>query len=360
MKKICLILALILCVGALPVFAQSSYITVNGQAVDLDYKVSDDGQIYVSAGAIMQTLGIEESILPVHISSDTTTIQAAAYAARMSLSINEEAAVLTSWQRYIPDTSKTYAVLNNATGKAMTLHSGRLTAEPFTNSPEQVWSFSDRGNGKYAFLNDGAECGIFELYHNSDGTGIRIYVYYPGYAKYMEETVNGIRLISDRDTPLQSWTFREADVIAADEKTAVYYSITAEDGNALSYDPEQPMREALSLKPFKGEATQLWSFRHTLSDTYIIESADDFTVGENRTEKRCLDVLNHLSDPGVTIIAYLTAGGPNQRWALEKQDNGLYLIKSELSGYYLTEKDGALSQEELGAEGNQYWKIEIK
>ncbi len=139
------------------------------------------------------------------------------------------------------------------------------------------------------------------------------------------------------------------------EATPALYSITAA-GGALGYDPEKPMREALT---FGAEAPQrLWTLRQTLSGAYIIESSADFEVGDS-TEKRALDVLNHDSAAGVSIIVYRTAGGENQRWFLEKQPSGAYMLKSELSGLYLTTKDGKLTQERAGAEGDQLWKIEL-
>ena len=176
----------------------------------------------------------------------------------------------------------------------------------------------------------------------------------------MISKANGVNLKAE---PL-GLTYPKAEEKAAEpeaekaEEAKPLYTITNPDGAAISYSPEQPMVEALGTADFTAAETQLWSFTYTLTGSYIVESSAGFEAGDS-TEKRALDVLNHNPDPGIGIIAYRTAGGENQRWFLEKQEDGTYLIRSELSGLYLTEKEGRFTQEELGAEGNQIWSIEI-
>ncbi|MCH5186887.1 MAG: family 43 glycosylhydrolase [Oscillospiraceae bacterium] len=176
----------------------------------------------------------------------------------------------------------------------------------------------------------------------------------------MISKANGVNIKAE---PL-GLTYPEAEEKASEpeaekaEEAKPLYTITGKDGAALSYSPDQPMVEALTTAEFASGETQLWSFTYTLTGSYIVESSAEFEAGDS-TEKRALDVLNHNPDPGIGIIAYRTAGGENQRWFLEKQGGGTYLIRSELSGLYLTEKDGRFTQEELGADGNQTWIIEI-
>lgn len=158
-------------------------------------------------------------------------------------------------------------------------------------------------------------------------------------------------------------SYPQEDEAAAEEPDSPepqpLYAVTAPDGTALGYDAEKPMTEALTTGEFKAEPSQLWTFTYTVSGAYIIESSAEYPSGES-TEKRALDVLNHKADPSTPIIAYRTAGGENQRWFLEKLPSGAYHLRSELSGLYLTERNGLLTQEELGAEGVQTWTIEIR
>ncbi len=70
------------------------------------------------------------------------------------------------------------------------------------------------------------------------------------------------------------------------------------------------------------------------------------------------DVNSASVDEGVSIIQWTSTGANNQRWILENAEDGYY-IKSAFSNLYLTEKDGAVTQEAKNEELNQVWKLTV-
>lgn len=71
------------------------------------------------------------------------------------------------------------------------------------------------------------------------------------------------------------------------------------------------------------------------------------------------DVDGNSKKAGATVLHWTSTGALNQRWFLEETEGGYY-IKSASSNLYITETDGAITQEEKSDKLNQVWKLEIK
>ncbi len=65
------------------------------------------------------------------------------------------------------------------------------------------------------------------------------------------------------------------------------------------------------------------------------------------------DVNGASKEAGATVIAWTFSGANNQRWQLEDAGDGYYYISSVLSGLYMAESDGKITQEEKGTK----WKL---
>lgn len=105
------------------------------------------------------------------------------------------------------------------------------------------------------------------------------------------------------------------------------------------------------------------------------EKGKALTVGEDKTEWRvkgytdgslafigesglAADVNAASKEAGATVLHWTSSGALNQRWFLEEAEDGYY-IKGAGSKLYLTETDGAITQEEKSDALNQVWKLTI-
>ena len=93
------------------------------------------------------------------------------------------------------------------------------------------------------------------------------------------------------------------------------------------------------------EATE-WRFKEFLGGSYAFVGSSELAADVNSASK----------EEGTTIIQWTSTGASNQRWIIEEAEGGCY-IKSAYSNLYLTEADGAVTQEAKNEELNQVWTI---
>lgn len=136
--------------------------------------------------------------------------------------------------------------------------------------------------------------------------------------------------------------------VEEESEEIIYRSIrSAATGKAVSYNEGY----GLSVSVYeKQNPDSMWSFEKTGYGTYIISSQNAAVS---------LDVPNGRTDAGLGIVIYQTIRNVNQRWYIEEADGG-FLLKSEASGLYLTNKNGTLTQEERDEALDQVWKITIE
>ncbi len=97
-----------------------------------------------------------------------------------------------------------------------------------------------------------------------------------------------------------------------------------------------------------GESEKQWRFKAFLGGSYAFVGEDELAADVNSASK----------EEGTTIIQWTSTGANNQRWFLEEADEGYY-IKSAFSELYLTETDGAVTQEAKNEELNQVWEVSV-
>lgn len=84
----------------------------------------------------------------------------------------------------------------------------------------------------------------------------------------------------------------------------------------------------------------------------------------SRNSGKALDVSGAKRDNGVNILQYSYNGNENQKWYIQKQSNGYYIIKSSLTGKVVEVQDwsgsngGNIRQWDYYGNPNQEWKIE--
>ena len=98
-----------------------------------------------------------------------------------------------------------------------------------------------------------------------------------------------------------------------------------------------------------GDDAENWRFKAFLGGSYSF-------INENELSA---DVNSASMDEGVSIIQWTSTGANNQRWVIEDAEDGFCYIKSAFSNLYLTETDGAVTQEAKSDDKNQLWKINV-
>lgn len=91
-----------------------------------------------------------------------------------------------------------------------------------------------------------------------------------------------------------------------------------------------------------------WRFKGFMGGSYSFLDENNMSA----------DVSDASKEAGHNIIHWTSSGATNQRWTLEKADDGFY-IKSLNSQLYLTETDGLITQELKNENLNQIWKITV-
>ncbi|MCD8048480.1 MAG: family 43 glycosylhydrolase [Clostridia bacterium] len=135
--------------------------------------------------------------------------------------------------------------------------------------------------------------------------------------------------------PLVSWII----ICESAGDKGQYYTITSADGKGkIQYD------EGLALTE---NSDALWSF---------VPASDGSFVITDKNGEVSLDVSNGSTTAGTDVIAYATSAASNQRWFLEKTEDGSYYIKSVSSGFYLSYRDGKFTH--LEKDEADRWFIE--
>ncbi len=98
-----------------------------------------------------------------------------------------------------------------------------------------------------------------------------------------------------------------------------------------------------------GDEAKNWRFKSFVGGKYSFIGEGDLAA----------DVNGASTAEGVTIIQWTSTGANNQRWELEPAEDGYYYIMSAFSSLYLTETDGAITQEVKAEDKNQLWKINV-
>ena len=273
--------------------------------------------------------------------------------------------ILTSREITEFEENKTYAFLNKASGKAISLTDNELTFTEFYHYSFQGFKITKAEDGFYYITASNGK--NFDVNGNSKNAGAKIITYNPGtadnqkfaiektddgyiiYAKSsllpIEDSAGVLKQNEKRESLVQRWEIKE--MIFSREKGVSAYTLICSNGAAV-YDFSDGIFTGIV---YDGEFG---------ADSWILTPNDDgeYIITNVYTQKS-LDVANNSKTSGDPVITYKTSGDANQRWTFEKQSDGTYLIKSVHSGLYLSVKDSTLIQSELNESLKQKWTISV-
>lgn len=313
---------------------------VNGKALS---PVLKDGTTYLPVRAIGSAFGKI-------VSWDQETRTASLTTPNLSLEIDE---------------NKTYAIINKANGNAISLTDSGLVTEPFNSYNYQGFKFIKSETDGYYHIQSVVSNKNFDVNGNSKTPGAKIITYNPGtadnqkfkvektetgYIIYalssllpIEDSAGVVKQNEKRESIVQKWDLVEFNPTEKADKTT-YYTITTDglslyntDGLAYGYITDNA--DALS-----------WILSPNENGEYLIT---------NKHTQKSLDVANNSKTSGDPIIVYDTSGDPNQRWTLEKQSDGSYLIKSVHSSLYLSASENGVIHAELNKSYKQNWSVSV-
>ena len=247
------------------------------------------------------------------------------------------------------EADKTYAFVNKASGKAISLTDNGLESEAFYHYDFQGFKITKAEDGYYYITAQNDK--NFDVNGNSKNPGAKIITYNPGTAdnqKFaIEKTANGYIIYAKSSLlPIED----SAGMLKQNEKR----ESLVQKWDIVEFTPQgktvDTLHYALTSSSFSlsDENTNVW--------TLTPNENGEYTITNHKTNKS-LDVANNSKASGDPVITYATSGDPNQRWTFEKQADGIYLIKSVHSGLYLSVKDSTLIQSELNASYKQGWTL---
>ncbi|MBQ8540615.1 MAG: RICIN domain-containing protein [Clostridia bacterium] len=258
--------------------------------------------------------------------------------------------ILTSREITEFEENKTYAFVNKASGKAISLTDKGLELTDFYHYSFQGFKVTESDTEGYYYIT-ASNGKNFDVNGNSKNVGASIITYNPGTAdnqKFaIEKTEDGYLIyalssllpIEDSAGMLKQNEKRESLVQKWD---VVEFTPVEKAANTLCYE--------LTADTFAlaDEDSCQWILTSNTDGEYIITN-----MGTNKS----LDVANNSKTSGDPIITYATSGDPNQRWTFEKQEDNTYLIKSVHSNLYLSVSDGKLIHTELNEAYKQNWTL---
>ncbi len=262
------------------------------------------------------------------------------------------------------EADKTYAFINKASGKAISLTDKGLELTHFYHYDFQGFKITPTDTEGFYYITapNGKN---FDVNGNSKNPGATIITYNAGTAdnqKFcLEKTDDGyliyalssllpiedsagvVKQNTKRDSLVQKWDIVE--MVFSRQKNDTFYRLI-NNGGAL-YD----LTDGLRLAYINDCNDDMWSLTPNSDGEYIIT---------NKSTGKSLDVANNSKTSGDPIITYATSGDANQRWTFEKQEDGTYLIKSVHSGLYLSvTNDGKVVHAHLNQDYKQNWNVSV-
>lgn len=339
-----------------------------------------DGEKKVEGEAVIQNT---KTYLPAHIVAAALGYKATwnDSTATVSLTGTSPAAGNTN-----VEASKTYAIINKSTGKAITASADGLTVADYTASAEQEFKFIQTQFEGYYHIQSVFSGKNLDVNAHGTTAGVSIILWEQGTEdnqKFALEAVPGGVIIysRNRNLPLEpsgSGIIQNTKTLSTNQKWEIIEfgtKYTQEEvvlGKPLVVTtiPQKPEKEepkevhyVLSmgnntLSDINGLTTtnsgnitdnEKWTLNAIASEVYIIT---------NLATNRSLDVSARSLEEGGSIITYSTNSDANQRWILESQGDGTYLIKSVHSALYLTlSEDGTLIQAGKNSALKQSWAL---
>ncbi len=326
---------------------------------------SDVVNIYLAGEKFVATDVQGKEVAPI-LEGGTTYLPVRAIGEAFGKTVNWDQATktvtLTTPEMAEIEEGKTYAFVNKANGKAISLTDTGLVVEAFGNYTNQGFNLTKTDIEGYYYITASNDKN-FDVNGNSKNPGAKIITYNKGtadnqkfkiekandgYIIYalssllpLEDSAGIIKQNARRESLVQRWDLVEFTPVE-NHNTDTYYRI--ENSNLTLYNTDGLAYGYIT----DNDDARLWSLVPNEDGEYIIT---------NKFTGKSLDVANNSKTSGDPIITYDTSGDPNQRWTLEKQEDGSYLIKSVHSSLYLSVSDGAVIHAELNQIYKQGWTL---
>ncbi len=248
------------------------------------------------------------------------------------------------------DENKTYAIINKASGKAISVSDSGLVTEKYESYTYQAFKFTPSDVDGYYYINSVSSGKNFDVNGNSFKPGANIITYNAGtadnqkfaavkadggikiYARSsklpIEDSADKVKQNKDRESLVQLWDIVETTPV---EKKTEAFRYTISSGGVYLSDTDSLTSSALT------ENQSFWTFTSADDNGYMIT---------NTSTNKSLDVANNSTKSGDPIITYASSGNQNQIWLLELNDDGTYKIKSAYSDLYLAIENGKVVQSE--------------
>lgn len=218
-----------------------------------------------------------------------------------------------------------YAIINKASGLALTAGGDTLTQTAVEYGEDQVFELIENGTG---YLIKNQKSGL--------------YLTVSGYMTLSLEELDENRAQSFiLSNPLCSTDSYEKDQIGGR-----YYKITAADmGLAVSVENSSNDDSAKIIAEEASDSDyQIWSFITQGNGMYVII---------NKASGLSFDIPSSSTEEKTSLTQYTVNYGNNQIFELIDAGDGTYMFKNKNSGLYLTVADGYLRQEMLGRSNQQ-------
>lgn len=338
-----------------------------------------DGEKKIEGEALMQNGKV---YLPAHIA-------AAAFDLSASWDGNTGTVVLLSRvdeeQVTAVRDDKTYAIINKASKKALSATDSGLTTEDYTSAPYQEFKFVKTEFEGYYHIKSVLTGKNLDVNAHGTTPGTQIITWDPGTGdnqKFALEFFSGGALISARSChlpiePSGGGIIQNTKTLSSNQKWEIIEFGTAYEKKAVTVGKELTVKN-IPPEPADETPKETYSIFSIGSQTLADENGLKVTKGETNTNamwilkefdegvyvitnlatNKSIDVSARSLSEGGSIITYTTNSASNQKWILEPEGDGTYLIKSVHSALYLTiNDDNTLIQAAKNPALKQRWTI---
>lgn len=280
---------------------------------------------------------------------------------------------------------KTYAIINKASGKALSATDNGLTTEEYTSAPYQEFKFVQTEFAGFYHIKSVLTGKNLDVNAHGTTPGVSIITWDPGTGdnqKFALEFVSGGTLISARSChlpiePSGGGIIQNTKTLSSNQKWEIIEFGTAYEKKAVTVGKELVVKN-IPPEPADETPKQVYSIfsigSQTLADENGLKAVEGKTntnamwvltelgtgvyVITNLATNKSIDVSGRSLEEGGSIITYSTNSASNQKWVLEPAGDGTYLIKSVHSSLYLTiNDDNTLIQAAKNSDLKQKWTI---
>ncbi len=281
---------------------------------------------------------------------------------------------------------KSYAIINKSTGYALTVSDGGLTTAKYTAAESQEFKFIKTEFDGYYHIRSVSSGKNLDVNGHGTTAGVSIILWDQGTEdnqKFAVEAVPGGVIIYSRNRnlpiePSGSGIIQNTKTLSINQKWEIIEfgkeyvkkDVSAGAPLVVTTIPEKPVKEEPKVINYvfsSGNLTLTDTNGLNVTESESISQSEMWTLNEvsegvyiitNAATGKSIDVNARSLEEGGSIITYSTNSDANQRWILEAEGDGTYLIKSVHSSLYLTiSSDNTLIQASKNTSLSQKWTV---